>query len=107
MDKNDLSFTGVPDLPNETGQTLRCLRTLQQLDASLEIRPHQNKRHVLYFSLFSNVEGGLRQVMDVQPNTHAQDSFWAYLTEKRDEQVEVHGQEGFADAVRRFLRQTQ
>ena len=47
MDKNDLIFKGVLDLPKEMGQTIRFLSTLQKLDASLEIRPHSNKRHVL------------------------------------------------------------
>ena len=58
MDKNDLLFKGVLNLPKEMGHTIRCLSTLQHLDASLEIRPHQPERHVLYGSPFSNVKGG-------------------------------------------------
>jgi hypothetical protein len=107
MDKNGLIFTGVRDLPKERDHTLRCLRTVQPLDASLEIRPHANQRHVRYGSLFSNGQGGLRPVMDVQPNPDQKDRFGAFLTEQRAAHVAVHGQAGCADAVRLCLRQTQ
>ena len=105
MDQHELLFTGVLDLPNETGQPRRCLRTRQPLDASLEIRPHRHTRHARACSRGSHVIGGLRPGMDVQPNPDEQDRGWAYLPETRAEPVEGHGQEGCADAVRRFLRQ--